>query len=138
MSRGAKDSPVYAFQRQGTHLVPEMEYDISALDGIAQGQRVRIHIMQWRQSSRLRAYWSMLNDCVKATDCAPTKKALHNTIKLGIGLVDEVRLKDGTITLVPSSISFDNMSEPDMIAYFAAAEKWLAENIGFVSERKAA
>lgn len=136
MSRNARDNPVYAFQRIGNHLVPELDYDLSALDGIAQNQRVRIEIKQWRQSSRLRAYWSMLGECLKATDCAPTKQALHRTIKLGVGLVDEVRMKDGTITLVPSSIAVDAMPEDEFIAYFATAERWLAENIGFVSERK--
>ena len=137
MSRaGGKDNPVYAFQRVGTHLVPEMDYDISALDGIAESQRVRVEIKQWRQSSRLRAYWRMLNNCIKATDCAPTKQALHRTIKLGVGLVDHVKLKDGTIEVVPSSVSLDSMPEDEFIAYFAAAERWLAENIGFSDERQ--
>ncbi len=36
------DKPVYSFLRKGNSLVPELEYDAHALDGIAQGQRVRV------------------------------------------------------------------------------------------------
>ena len=52
----AKDKPVFAFIRRGNALVPELDYDLSALDGIAQGQRIKLEIKQWRNLDRLRAY----------------------------------------------------------------------------------
>ena len=61
------DKPVYSFVRKGNALWPELEYDAHALDGIAQGQRVRVDIKEWRNVERLRAYWAMLHDVVAAT-----------------------------------------------------------------------
>lgn len=138
MKKGDNDKPVYAFRRDGNFLVPDMEYDAEALRGLRNGDIVRVDIKQFRQASSLRAYWSLLHDCIKATECAPTVEALHRTIKLGVGLVDHIKLKNGTVQVVPASISIAAMDEPTFRAYFQVAEKWLAENIGYVHERRAA
>jgi hypothetical protein len=42
------EKPVYAFTRRGEGVFPDMEYDASALAGIAEGQRVKVEIKQWR------------------------------------------------------------------------------------------
>jgi hypothetical protein len=137
LSKRAKDKPVYAFVRVGNSLVPEMEYDMGALETVPQGQRVKVEIQHWRNNDRLRAYWAMLRECIKATECAATETALHDTIKMGVGLVDYVNLRNGGISIVPSSIALGAMNEDDMVKYFRGAEKWLAENIGFASQRAA-
>lgn len=129
------DKPVYAFVRKGNALVPEMEFDARALDGIKQDQRVRIEIKEWRNLDRHRAYWAMLHDVVAATECALTPERLHDVIKLEAGLIEHVRLPNGYMVAVPGSIAFDKVSESEFIAFFNAAERWLAETYGWVPER---
>lgn len=129
------DKPVYAFVRKGNALVPEMDFDARALDGIKQGQRVRIEIKEWRNLDRHRAYWAMLHDVVAATECALTPERLHDVIKLEAGLIEHVRLPNGYMVALPGSIAFDKVSEAEFIAFFNAAERWLAETYGWVPER---
>lgn len=132
------DKPVYSFIRKGNTLVPEMAYDLRALDGIANGQRVRIDIKEWRNLDRLKAYWSLLHEAVEATGRSIAAEKLHEVIKLETGLVDLVRLPNGMTVAIPASIALDKMSEPEFIAYFQSAEEWLARVYGFVSEREQA
>ena len=62
MAKPPKDKPVYAFIRRGEALVPEMEWDRRALEGIGQGQRVRIEVKEFRNVARHRSYWAMLGE----------------------------------------------------------------------------
>lgn len=129
------EKPVYSFVRKGNSLVPEMQYDLRALDGVANGQRVRLDIREWRNLDRLKAYWSLLHDAVEATGRNLSAEKLHEVIKLETGLVDLIRLPNGMTVAIPASIALDKMSEPEFIAYFQSAEEWLARVYGFVSER---
>lgn len=130
------DKPVYAFIRRGDHLVPEMEYDLQALAGIEQGQRVSLDIQQWRNRARLRAYWATLQDCIDATGCSPTKEALDAYVRPRVGFVTNLRLANGFMVGVPRHINLSECDEPEMIAFFQAAEECLARDFGFVSEHK--
>lgn len=133
------DKPVYSFVRKGNRLVPELDYDTHALDGIAQGQRVRVEIREWRNLERLKAYWAMLHDVVAATGANRlTAERLHEVLKLHNGCVDVVMLPNGQPVAIPSSIALDKMSEPEFVAFFQKAEEWLGQVYGYVSERKAA
>lgn len=127
------DKPVYGFIRRGNYLVPEMEMDARALDGIAQGQRVRVEIREWRNLDRLRAYWAMLHDVVAATGANRlTAERLHEVLKLHNGCVDVVMLPSGMPVAIPASIALDKMSEPEFIAFFEKAQEWLAATYGYV------
>lgn len=128
-----KETPIYAFIRKGNSLVPELAYDLTALDGIANGQRVRVEIKAWRNLGRLRAYWATLAEVIEATECAANVRALHEAIKLGVGIVEFIRVHDTTIT-VPGSIDFERMSEAEMIKFFEAAERYLAAEFGYAQE----
>lgn len=132
-----KDKPVYAFVRRGNMLVPEMQRDIDALQGIAQNQRVHVDIKEWRNLDRLRAYWAMLGEVVAATEAAPTPERLHEVVKLETGIVDLIRLPNGMTVAIPGSIAFEKMSEDEFVAFFKGAEKWLGENYGYVREERA-
>jgi hypothetical protein len=133
------EKPVYSFIRKGNVLMPEMDYDLRALDGVANGQRVRIEVKEWRNLCRLRAYWSMLHDVVAATGAnGLTAERLHEVAKLQNGCVDVVLLPNGTPIAIPASIALDKMTEPEFIAFFQKVEAWLASTYGFVSERAAA
>lgn len=132
------EKPVYSFIRKGNSLVPEMEYDVQALDGVAQGQRVRADIRQWRNLDRLRAYWATLQDCINATGCAPSKEALDAYIRPAVGFVSAIRLANGHMVGVPRPINTRECDEPEMIAFFQAAEELLARDFGYVNEREMA
>lgn len=130
------EKPVYAFIRKGNSLFPEMAYDLQALDGVAQGQRVRVDVKQWRNASRLRAYWATLQDCIDATGCAASKEALDAYVRPAVNFVDTIRLSNGFLVGVPRAINTRECDEPEMIAFFLAVEELLAKDFGFVSEKK--
>lgn len=132
------EKPVYAWVRRGNALVPEMEYDLHALDGVAQGQKVRLDLRQWRNLDRLRAYWATLQDCVDATGCAPSKEALDAYVRPAVGFVDAIRLQSGHFVGVPRPINTRDCDEPEMIAFFESANELLAREFGFAREAKAA
>jgi hypothetical protein len=132
------EKPLYAFIRRNNGLYPEMLADARALEGVAQGERVRVEIKQWRNLDRHRAYWAMLSDVVAATDCALTPERLHNVLKLELGVVDLVRLPNGMTVALPGSINFDSMPEAEFVVFLNRATEWLAANYGYVNERAAA
>lgn len=133
------DKAVYAFIRRGNALLPEMDYDLHALDGVANGQRVRVEIKQWRNLDRLKAYWATLQDCVDATGCAPTKEALDAYVRPAVGFVDTIRLRTGHLVGVPRAINTRDCDEPEMIAFFNNVTELLAREFGYApDEQKAA
>src|SRR5690606_26875653 len=95
-SRGAlmakREQPTFAFIRRGDALVPELAMDRRALDGVSQGQRVKVEIKEFRSLPRLRAYWGMLHEVVAATECAASAERLHEAMKLELGIVDLVKV----------------------------------------------
>lgn len=132
-----REKPVYGFVRKGNSLVPAMELDMAALDGVAQGELVNIEIKQFRNTSRLRAYFAILGEVINACDLPYTKEKLHEILKLQNGVIDPVTLPSGLTIAIPGSISFDKMSEAEFQSFFKKAEKWLAETYGYVREEVA-
>lgn len=130
------EKPTYAFTRRGDALVPELDMDCRALDGISQGQRVKVEVKEFRNVGRHRAYWKMLHEMVAATECALSPERLHEVIKLETGVVDLIRLPNGMTVAIPGSIAFDKMDEAEFVAFFQSAEKWLADTYGWVPERE--
>lgn len=128
------EKPVYAFIRRGNSLVPEMQYDLQALEGIEQGQRVKVEIRQWRNLDRLKAYWATLQDCIDATGCAPSKEALDAYIRPAVNFVDTIRLANGFLVGIPRAINTRQCEEPEMIAFFNSANELLAREFGYAPE----
>lgn len=128
------EGPIYAFIRKGDALCPELEFDHDALNGVSQGERVRIEIRQWRNSGRNRAYWKMLSDVVSGNGLKLTSEKLHEVLKLENGVVELVRLPSGMTVAIPGSISFERMTEQEFVDFFRKAEAWLAETYGYVRE----
>ncbi|WP_011579551.1 MULTISPECIES: hypothetical protein [Chelativorans] len=137
MAGKQSEKPIYAFIRRGNNLVPEMDMDLRALDGVAQGQRVKVDIKAFRSLPRLRAYWSMLHEVVAATECAASAERLHEAMKLELGIVDLVKVGNLTVA-IPGSIAFDRMNEAEMSEFFNIAQRWLAEKYGYVPQARAA
>jgi hypothetical protein len=125
-----REKPVYAFIRQGNTLRPELDLDLRSLDGVANGQRVRIEVKEFRNVGRLRLYWQVLHRIVAATDCAPTAEHLHQAIKLELGFATPVRLSNNMKVLVPDSVSFEGMDEASFVAFFDRAIEFLASTYG--------
>lgn len=132
-----REKPVYGFIRKANSLVPAMEFDMAALDGVAQGELVNIEIKRFRNTSRLRAYFAVLREVINACDLPYTKEKLHEIIKLQNGVIDPVTLPSGLTIAIPGSISFEKMSEAEFQSFFKKAEKWLAETYGYVREEVA-
>jgi hypothetical protein len=134
----SKDKPIYGYRRKGNTLVPDTPYDVAALDGIAEGELVRVETRQWRNAKRNAAYWSMLRDCIDATGCALNTDVLHDAVKLATGHVHLCRMANGMTVAVPASIAFDKMTEAEMIKFMQAAELALARDYGFSGKERAA
>jgi len=133
------EKPIYSFVRKGNALVPELDYDLRALDGVANGQRVRVDIKEWRNLDRLKAYWSMLHDCIAATGANNlSAERLHEVAKLMNGCVDVVMLPSGQPVAIPASISLDKMTEPEFIEFFRKVEEWLGATYGYAQQARAA
>ena len=131
------EKPVFAFIRKGNNLVPEMDFDTAALDGISQGERVKVVITQWRNSGRNRAYWKMLSEVVTACGLKYRAEKLHDIAKMKNGVIDLLMLPDGTPIATPGSISFEAMTEAEFVDYFRKVEAWLSETFGYVRQEAA-
>lgn len=131
------EKPVFAFMRRGNALFPEMAFDLAALEGVAQGERVRVEIKQFRNSGRNRAYWKMLSEVVDACGLKYRSEKLHEIVKMKNGVIDLVMLPDGTPIATPGSISFEAMTEQEFVDYFRKAEAWLSETFGYVRSEAA-
>jgi len=131
------DKPIYGFRRHGNTLVPDMEFDLRALDGVANGELVRVEVKEFRSAARNRAYWKMLSEVISATDCALSPERLHEVLKLETGVVDLIRLPGGMTVAIPGSISFDKMDEAEFIAFFERATEWLSRTYGYVAPERA-
>ena len=130
-----KERPPLFLAKENNCLVPTYEMDMRLFDAIPNGAIIEACIKQQRSSWRLKAYWKMLHEVVKATECAPTSEALHQIIKLETGYTTDVLLR-GFKVKIPASISFEKMSEPEMIDFFDHAKRFLAEAYGYVEERE--
>lgn len=126
--------PIYVLRR-GDTLVPEMQADAEMIRKMKPGERIRVDLRTGRSPSRLRFYWQLLNRLIEATDCAPNSEALHSVIKLDLGHVTPVRLRNGMTVLVPSSIAFDKMSEESFAEYLERAIEWIGANYGVTPDQ---
>lgn len=125
-----EQAPVYLV-RKGNALFPQLQMDLERLQAIPQGHSVRVELKQPRNNERLRLYWRMLSYVREATDCAPTSEYLHSAIKLELGFGTPVRLRNGMTVLVPSSVAFDKMEEPEFHIFFNKAVEFLTATYGF-------
>jgi len=112
------EKPIYAFRKRKGCLVPDMDFDRRALDGIAEDELVRVEIREFRNVPRHRAYWAMLHEMVADTECALSPERLHEVIKVETGVVDLIRVPNGMTVAIPGSIAFDKMSDEEFDAFF--------------------
>lgn len=110
------EKPPIWMHRRGHMLVPRAPMDEAALDGFDAGKPLRVEIKQARNSGRHRLYWAMLA-LIRENLAAPIAvETLHEAIKLKLGLTIVVPMKSGPV-VVPGSIAFDRMAEPQFRAF---------------------
>ena len=99
-------------------LVPDAtdERSAGALKGIKIGQPVMVDVTRPRNIKLLRLYWAMVGKIASAVD--RTSREVDHIIKLETGLYTMVKRANGDMTLVPGSIAFANMEEPDFKEFF--------------------
>ena len=126
------DQPPTVFFRSHNSLLPLDDYSHDLLMSVPHEAHIHLEFVKpHRNYERLKAYWAILKECVNATGCSPSPRALHVYCKIAAGLVDHIMLKDGSSEVVPSSIAFDKMSEVEMIEYFEITMHVLAEKFGY-------
>ena len=85
-----------------------------------------------RTKPRNAAYWVGLGVAVKAVDCWPTAKHLHDDLKRLTGYVDIYHNPlTGRDEIRPQSTAFDRMSESEFAAFFRLAQLKFTERMGF-------
>lgn len=110
-----------------------MGADLKMLEAFPQNQRIKVTLSTGRSPSRLRFWWSFLQKVVEGTGCAPNAESLNNVVKLHTGFVVPVMVKNMTV-MVPKSISYSSMTEPEFNTYLEAGLKFIAETYGVTPE----
>jgi hypothetical protein len=134
MIKKAPEHPPFYLVRDGDRLFGEMEMDREMIREFPVGQRIQCDLRTGRVPSRLRFYFKFLREVVKATECAPHPKALHQMVKLRTGYTDDVIIS-GYIVKVPSSISFESMDEPTFEGFLNNAIRFIATEFGVTPEQ---
>lgn len=133
MNKKAPEHPPFYLVRDGDRLIGEMQMDRDMIREFPAGQRIQADLRTGRVPSRLRFYWAFLREVVKATECAPHVKALHQLVKLRTGYTDDV-IMGGYIVKVPSSIAFESMDEPTFEGFLNNAIRFIASEFGVTPE----
>lgn len=129
----SEQPPVYVLRR-GDSLIGEMEADREWIRQQPNGERIKVTLHTGRSPSKLRFYFAFLSKVVRATDCAPSKEALHELVKLETGHTTPVNVKGYTV-LVPASIAFDRMSEDQFGIFLESAIQFIAATFGITPEQ---
>jgi hypothetical protein len=124
--------PIYLLRR-GDSLIGEMETDREWVRQIPYSERIKVDLRTGRSPKRLRFYWAFLGKVVKATECAPTAESLHELVKLETGFTTPIKVKGYTV-LVPASISFGSMQEPEFEQFLENAIRYIADTFGVTPE----
>src|SRR5262252_4072642 len=121
-------------KRIGKGLFPANARAADALQRIPEHATVAVRIDRRRSAAQNCLYWSVLEQVVAATDRWRTAEELHVALKVATGHVDVVRLIDGRRVLVPESTAFDAMSQDEAQAFYDAAFRVIAEDLGLPLE----
>jgi hypothetical protein len=107
-------------RRQDGSFVAADPGSLEALDGIRPGATVRAVITQPRNAKFHRLYWGALQVAFDAQHRFATVDALHDVIKIGLGLYDVYRVGGREMMRVRST-SFGAMDEIEFRQFFDRA-----------------
>jgi len=112
-----KEKAPILLRRQGRFLVAQDAVTEGFLEGLPQGRTLRAReITQPRSRPRNRLYWALLGLTSDNLTDIPVS-ALHEWVKMRLGVTVCIPLKNGRNELVPGSIAFDAMSEEEFAPY---------------------
>jgi len=112
-----KERAPILLKRSGRFLVAADGMTEAFLESLPQGKTLRARdITQPRSRGRLRLYWALLQLTSDNLTDVPSS-ALHEWLKLRLGITVAIPLKNGSTAIVPGSISFDKMTEEEFAPY---------------------
>lgn len=112
------DDPPILMKRLFDKLVPASALDADHLRDFPVGKSLRVRITMPRNVGRLRLYWAVLKLVHENMDSPPPIKRLHEAIKVRLGYTETIRFKGAAPVVIPASIAFDKMSEPEFAKFF--------------------
>lgn len=104
------------FKRTMTGLVPEDDRALASLRGVRIGESVAVEVSKPRNIKLLRLYWAMVGKIANAVDVPD--RAIDHILKIETGHTTPVKRASGEVVLVPGSIAFANMKEPEFKEFF--------------------
>lgn len=126
------EKPAILMQRRGAFLMACSAADAEFVEELPQGKELRVRVTQPKSPRSLRQhrlFFAMLTLVVDNLDQPLSKEALLEWVKLKLGHVEMIRLRNGEIVEVPKSISFDAMEQAEFHKFFQAAVDLICEHI---------
>lgn len=124
-----KESAPILLVRRGGFLVAKDALTEAFLEQLPQGKTLRARdITQPRSRPRNRLYWALLGLTADNLTDVPVK-ALHEWMKMRLGITVAIPLKNGKTEFVPGSIAFDAMSEEHFAPYLDRTVSILCDEI---------
>ena len=122
------EKPAIYVHRSGDRLLPEAPLDAELLRDYDAMKRLKCVLTMPRNVDRLRYYFACLTLIMENMDNPPSRKSLHDAIKVRLGFTETIRGVGGPIIL-PASVAFDRMSEVEFKDFLAAFKRLLVEAI---------
>jgi hypothetical protein len=112
------EKPTILVQRRGSFLQPWSPLDEDLLGEFPQAKKLKAVLTQPRSVGRLRLYWALIALVRSNMDSPPTREALHDGVKIRLGLTSPIKFATGEIVDVPRSVAFDKMDEDEFASFF--------------------
>lgn len=120
-------------QRKLNHLVAAMPADLHVLEGLAAQRTYRAVLTRatGRSVVQNNLYWGGLIPAMREASQQPlTEKGADHLLKIRTGHCKPIALADGTVVLIPDSISFANMDQDAFNSFFNFAQMVAARDFG--------
>ena len=101
-------------------LRPVDDQGEEALRGIKQGTIVEIEVRAKRRIRHHRLYWALVSKVWEniSHDDFPTAENLSDTVKLCVGVREQLIMPDGEVSYKPGSIAFHKMDQIEFNAFY--------------------
>lgn len=114
-------------KKHGNTLVPADVQSSEALLAISPNQTLKVKVKIARNPQRHKLYWGLMGKLAENSEY--TKEALHHAFKLATGQYTEMTIPGGRVIKVPTSTSFDTMTEPAFCAYLNKVREILLHKV---------
>ncbi len=114
-------------KKLGNALVPTDDDGYRLVASLKHNQEVRCELKRVRSGRQHRLYWALVSKVFDNQEKFPTKDAISNIIKCGVGHCDEVRDRNGNRVLMARSISFGNMPQDQFNEFMNAVIRFTCE-----------